>query len=238
LPETNADGANKKESTSFAVFVRQARIEGKTMAPPVPVDYGMDYDFEKAMAWLTSTNKKEEDESIHKKEEDESVDSHPSENELLLTQYNEMKKKEEKAIALLKSNKEEDESVDSHPSENELLLTRYNEMLKKEEEDKENKKLANVKKVCKFCERFPCVLNRNLLYEEMMFIADGFEDSGLSNKQKRHELYVFVAKKLFGYLGRGNRKEIPGCVMAEIHDTFPKEKGTEYIGFKEAGKDE
>jgi hypothetical protein len=30
------------------------------------------------------------------------------------------------------------------------------------------------------------------------------------------------------------RKCIPQCIMSEIKDAFPAEKGTEYVGFKEA----
>jgi hypothetical protein len=70
----------------------------------------------------------------------------------------------------------------------------------------------------------------------MMFIAEGMEEE-LENKAIRYELYRFVAKKLWGPLGKGFRKKIPHCIMAEIHDAYPAKEGTSYVGFKRSAAD-
>jgi hypothetical protein len=45
-------------------------------------------------------------------------------------------------------------------------------------------------------------------------------------------MYTFVAKKLWGRLGRNVRKQIPHCILSEIHDAYPAGRGTAYVGFK------
>lgn len=172
------------------------------------VGYGLDYDEEKAMAEMAEERKAAEEQAMNnKKDEDAS-------------------------------------SVDSHLSEDAWLLPKGRVWLEKvgkgkettkEEEKKVEEEIKDVVKVCNFCGLSPCVLNK--VYDEMMYVAEGYEDSGLDNKYIRYELYCFVTKKLWGPLGRGNRKVIPHCIMAEIHDAFPATKVTDYVGFKEAGED-
>lgn len=146
---------------------------------------------------------------------------------------------EKKAMAEM--TKAVDTSVDSHPSEDEWLLPKARAW--KEEVEKkmaaakeEAEEIKDVVKVCKFCECTPCLLDK--VYDEMMFVAEGYEDSGFTNKEMRFEMYSFVAKKLWGRLGRGVRKALPHCILSEIHDTFPEKKSSEYVGFKESMTEE
>jgi len=57
-------------------------------------------------------------------------------------------------------------------------------------------------------------------------------DSGMTSKEIRFALYRTAAIFCFGHLGRGNRKELPTCVMSEIKDAFPAPSGEGYVGFK------
>jgi hypothetical protein len=162
---------------------------------------------------------------------------------------------EEKALEYLRasSDKKKEEESDDSGEEEEWLLPQYMDFLKAEEEKKNGMKeqdvsalteddhkleaVADVVKACKFCENSPCLLNKDSFYEDMVYVAEGFEDCGLTNKQIRFELYGFASKFLFGSLGRGVRKKIPHCIIAEIHDVFPAKNVNEYVGFKEAPHD-
>jgi hypothetical protein len=95
--------------------------------------------------------------------------------------------------------------------------------------------IADVVIKCRFCERNPCLVD--VVYAEMMYIAEGMEDDVDDNKEIRYALYRFVSRKLFGRLGPGNRKGIPHCIMMEIHDAYPNSRGTKYVGFKQSGND-
>jgi hypothetical protein len=84
-------------------------------------------------------------------------------------------------------------------------------------------------KLCKLCEKAPCVVDD--FYDDLMSLGADMEDH-CSHKQIRHVLYRFAAKKLWGRLGAGNRRELPRCVLSEIRDAYPATKGTEYVGFQ------
>ena len=57
------------------------------------------------------------------------------------------------------------------------------------------------------------------------------EEEGLTNKEIRFQLYQQAIYELHGHLGQGNRKELPDCVYADIHDLYHDK---EYVGFKNA----
>jgi hypothetical protein len=113
--------------------------------------------------------------------------------------------------------------------------TDSNVVVVKEEESKVAS-LADVAKVCKFCGKSPCLLDK--VYTEMMYVGEGMADFMADNKEIRPALYCLVAKKLFGRLGYGVRKQIPHCIIAEIHDAFPAKKTSDYIGFKDSSEDD
>jgi hypothetical protein len=160
--------------------------------------YGMDYDEAKALAEFAAMK----NEVV---EEEESIDSHPSENEWLIPQWN----------AFLKTAEEEDK--------------------KKEDKKEEEEEVADVIKECRFCGKAPCVVDFKF-YNEMVAEAEELYEEAGPNKHKRFALYAFAAKKLFGYLGPGVRKMIPHCVTSEIHDLFPENIPSNYVGFKEAAE--
>jgi hypothetical protein len=207
--------------------------------PPVSQNtgYGLDYDEEAALAEML----KEHEEKLAKKVKAMAtgkleIDSDDEWNQFFIGRKNEQ---------------DVDDSVDSHPSETEWLIPQYNawqagkENNKMKEEESvdidvaaDNKKtkdgdISDIVKDCDFCNSIPCVLKRNNLFNELVALAEEYEDSGLTNKQIRFEMYSTVSKKLFGRLGHGVRKKIPHCVEAEIHDMFPEKKVIDYIGFKE-----
>jgi hypothetical protein len=70
-------------------------------------------------------------------------------------------------------------------------------------------------KECKFCKSTSCLLPD--VYDETIFLAEGMEENEVPNKEIRYAIYCFVAKKLWGRLGRNVRQHIPHCIMSEIH---------------------
>ena len=70
----------------------------------------------------------------------------------------------------------------------------------------------------------------------MAEIGEGLEAENKSNNEIRFALYAHMAQAYFGPLGKGVRKQLPVCVVGEIHDAYPTSDGVEYVGFK-SGKD-
>jgi hypothetical protein len=92
---------------------------------------------------------------------------------------------------------------------------------------------------CKHCEHCPCVLDqmdpdmdptRNL-YDHLMCRGDDMKDDDVTNKEIRYELYHISSRFINGILGKGNRKELPLCVVGEIKDSYPASCGN-YTGFR------
>jgi hypothetical protein len=113
----------------------------------------------------------------------------------------------------------------------EKVKKQWTEMLKKEAAEKVE--AQDITKECMYCSMSPCVMKSGL-YEELMFVGEGMEEAGSTNKEIRFELYCLSAKRLYGKLGSGNRKKLPSCLMSEIHDAYPAERGAPYVGFMEA----
>ena len=69
--------------------------------------------------------------------------------------------------------------------------------------------------------------------KEFLFGGKGDElyNQGISNREIRYALYRDATTFISGYLGKGNRKELPDCVVCKIRDSYPAEGGN-YVGFK------
>jgi hypothetical protein len=116
-------------------------------------------------------------------------------------------------LLAMKCKKEEDE-----PDDKDKALFEGTDVAppKKDQEVQTDKVKVKIEE-CEFCGCAPCLLS--VVYDKMMFIAEGMEDE-LENKEICYELYRFVAKKLWGPLGKGFCKRIPHCIMSEIHDAI------------------
>ena len=89
---------------------------------------------------------------------------------------------------------------------------------------------------CVFCDLSPCILDQglyDLLCEGGILENDNIDNNAM-NKQIRYDLYRKASNFIYGTLGKGVRKQLPHCVVAEIHDFAPEEKVANYAGFKEA----
>jgi hypothetical protein len=64
-----------------------------------------------------------------------------------------------------------------------------------------------------------------------MWRGEEMIDAGHLPREVRYELYQTASKFYHGYLGKGNRKELPACITGEIKDSFPAPGGN-YTGFK------
>ena len=85
---------------------------------------------------------------------------------------------------------------------------------------------------CFHCGRQPCIMFSDE-YCTMVTIGEEMAEDGKSNKEIRFALYSHMSKVYHGPgLGKGNRMELPLCIVGEIRDHYPKENGTEYVGFQ------
>ena len=92
---------------------------------------------------------------------------------------------------------------------------------------------------CDLCGETPCFLNQvvegsggKTMHE--VFIGDKGDEmmeQGVPNHEICHALYCDATTFIHGYLGKGNRKQLPACVQGEIRDSFPSKDGL-YTGFK------
>ena len=51
------------------------------------------------------------------------------------------------------------------------------------------------------------------------------------NNEKRKAAYRFVICEIYGYLGRGVRKDLPKCVLDGVRCLYP-DKNAKYMGFR------
>ena len=84
--------------------------------------------------------------------------------------------------------------------------------------------------ICKYCLRMPCVASSE--YESMMEIGVTMEADHKPNNEIRFSLYAYMSRVYFGHLGQGVRRQLPVCVVGEIHDAYPASNTTDYVGFK------
>jgi hypothetical protein len=142
---------------------------------------------------------------------------------------------------------EEASTIGSEGKENNPILSVLSDALKKKIEDEKRAKkeridalVAKLKppppKKCKYCEYAPCVVNEH--YDDLMCMGCDIELEQIAekgeadNKAIRFALYREITHRMWGRLGKGVRKQLPKCVVGEIHDAFPTQKGQSYVGFK------
>ena len=98
-----------------------------------------------------------------------------------------------------------------------------------------------VERVC--CKMRPCItttdmfhdvaLNRNVLAVGILNASDYFgslvEFKPSNFRHVAYQQYIIFSR---GYLGRGNRKVVPSCVIWKVRDNYPAPNNN-YTGFKE-----
>ena len=93
------------------------------------------------------------------------------------------------------------------------------------------KKKYQKKVKCEFCKQKPCCLDGGM----KSLLQDRGEDLqnviSIDNKATRYQLYHTAARCFFGYLGWGNRKELPKCIVDYIRYLYPKKDTEKYSGF-------
>jgi hypothetical protein len=90
-------------------------------------------------------------------------------------------------------------------------------------------KMKPAPKHCQYCDRAPCVMDEH--YDHLMAIGTEM-DEDFDNKEIRYAMYREMSNTLWGPLGKGVRKQLPKCVVAEIHDAYPTRRGEKYVGFR------
>ena len=100
----------------------------------------------------------------------------------------------------------------------------------------ENEAAACMKTHCFHCGCNPCAMKSE--YDTIIEIGDSMQADGASNKAIRFALYRHMSSVFHGHLGAGRREALPACIMADIRDAYPKEEGTEYVGFKPTKSDD
>ena len=88
---------------------------------------------------------------------------------------------------------------------------------------------------CAYCHRRLCVWQE---YEEQMLEMVDIEVESTSsrsmpNNTKRKIAYQYMTRVIEGYLGSGNRVQLPQCVVDAIREQYP-DKNNNYMGFKES----
>lgn len=98
-----------------------------------------------------------------------------------------------------------------------------------------------VERVC--CKMRPCItttdmfhdvaLNRNVLAVGILSASDFYgnpvEFAPSNFRKSAYRQYIIFSH---GYLGRGNRKVVPSCVLWKVRDNYPAPDNN-YMGFKE-----
>ena len=92
---------------------------------------------------------------------------------------------------------------------------------------------------CPDCDNTPCILDNegkqlfHALWDTSRELhATQQSDPSMTSKKIRFALYRIASGIVHGRLGKGVRKELPKCVVDEIHLHAPKEEEEEYVGFK------
>ena len=95
----------------------------------------------------------------------------------------------------------------------------------KEEETQEDEETVDASDYCGFCECDPCIITE--LDDMLNAILMEYRDSK-SNREIRYCMYTDSIRYIHGYLGKGNRRQVPKCLEKKIHSLAPDE---EYTGF-------
>ena len=84
---------------------------------------------------------------------------------------------------------------------------------------------------CQHCGKSPCdwaTIHPDIIQYAHQLQTD---DEGMLNSARRFRLYRKATFLIHGHLGRGERRELPKCVVDEIHAWYP---GEQYTGFRES----
>jgi hypothetical protein len=76
-------------------------------------------------------------------------------------------------------------------------------------------------KSCEYCERTPCIVDE--LSESLVK-----KISDMDNREIRRMMYREISIELWGRLGKGVRKQLPKCVVDQVHAAFPTKRGERY----------
>ena len=87
---------------------------------------------------------------------------------------------------------------------------------------------------CHYCESDPC---HRVMYEEHLRGSSYALPSGLSANAARKSLYRTYVMMVHGPQGRGNRIEIPSCILALIREMHP-DPHKDYMGHKPSATEE
>ena len=90
---------------------------------------------------------------------------------------------------------------------------------------------------CHLCQVTPCLLDQGLyeaLEKEYEYVMECDTENVITNKEVHFKLYRTATRWIHGYLGRGNRRQLPACVVGEIKD-LASEAGGAYTGFIDMG---
>lgn len=94
-------------------------------------------------------------------------------------------------------------------------------------------------KQCKQCHHDPCVWDQYhetilMTLEECVNKQQGTSGAQIGNNLLRKFCYrQFTLFMSGGSLGKGVRRELPGCVVIKIRERFPNEPDKEYMGYHE-----
>lgn len=67
--------------------------------------------------------------------------------------------------------------------------------------------------LCPYCICLPCLSHVLDDGEDIRRFMDEMAKDGLTNKEVRHHTYRKIARTLYGILGKGNRVELPNCLI-------------------------
>ena len=86
--------------------------------------------------------------------------------------------------------------------------------------------------LCEKCEFAPCIWEQygvSIVAECQNIHA---HEPTVTNSQYRKTCYQKFSRCVHGYLGKGNRRELPECVLCNIREMFPNKEDEKYMGFK------
>ena len=90
--------------------------------------------------------------------------------------------------------------------------------------------------LCRECNQSPCIWDQHV--EDVALMTDPMMAANQTHRSIRYNVYRYMSRMCEGALGRGIRRELPRCVVNEIHDSWPSSDGRGYTGFREAPTEE
>ena len=83
---------------------------------------------------------------------------------------------------------------------------------------------------CEECDCSPCIWSENK--EQIQHDNSYLLSENDTNKQRRFYAYKQMVYALHGHLGKGQRRELPKCVVEGIRMLWPENNKRKYVGFK------